>query len=267
MIALYNLKLKNMKLLKLTPILLAVVFLQSCSTTTSTSKKETASGNWLLATMNDSPINRMVILPTLTIDAASMTISGNGGCNTYNGPIETLNNAAFTVSDKMISTLMACDKENIESQYLLTLSKANKYDVKNDMLNIYDKGGKKILSFVKNQNVAANQRLHDIWMATSINGRPINKMVTVPRMEINLTEMKIFGTDGCNDYNGMIEKSSDKELKFGRIASTRKMCPEMQVADNFNKALTTVASYKLDGLKLHLMDSKGKEVLSFLKVD
>ena len=121
--------------------------------------------------------------------------------------------------------------------------------------------------FVKNKNVAANQRLHDIWMATSINGGPINKMVTVPRMEINLTEMKIFGTDGCNEYNGIIEKSSDKELKFGRIASTRMMCPEMEVADKFNKAMNTVASYKLDGLKLHLMDSKGKEVLSFLKVD
>ncbi len=256
-----------MKLLKLTPIVLALVFLQSCSTTTSTGMKETATGNWLLATMNDAPINRMVVLPTLTIDGATNTISGNGGCNTYNGPIEKLTSSAFMVSDKMISTLMACDKENIESQYLLTLSKANTYNVKNDMLNVYDKSGKKILSFIKNQNVAANQRLHDIWMATSINGGPINRMVTVPRMEINLTEMKIYGTDGCNEYNGTIEKSSDKDLKFGRIASTRMMCPEMEVADRFNKAMNTVASYKLDGLKLYLMDSKGKEVLSFLKVD
>ncbi len=256
-----------MKLLKLTPIVIALVFLQACSTTNSTNTKDTATGNWLLATMNDQPINRMVVLPTITIDSASMTISGNGGCNTYNGPIEKLNSTSFVVSDKIIATLMACDKENIESQYLLTLSKAHTYDIKNDMLNVYDKAGKKILSFVKNQNVAANQRLHDIWMATSINGGPINKMVTVPRMEINLTEMKIFGTDGCNEYNGIIEKSSDKELKFGRIASTRMMCPEMEVADKFNKAMNTVASYKLDGLKLHLMDSKGKEVLSFLKVD
>ena len=255
-----------MKFLKLAPLLLALVFLESCSTTPKSPTK-TATGDWLLASMNNAPINRMVVVPTLQIRASEMLLSGNAGCNQYSGQIEKLDAKSFMVSDKIVSTMMACNNENIESEYLQKLSMASSYEVKEDKLMVYDKAGKNILSFIKNENTSANQILNDIWMATSINGGPINRMVSVPRLEINLAEMKIFGTDGCNDYNGAITETTSSKIKFGRIASTRKMCPEMDIANKYTAALNTVASYKLDGLKLTLMNSSGKEVLSFLKVD
>lgn len=254
-----------MKLLKLTSLIIATIIFQSCSSTSS-SMKEKTSGSWTLATLNDSPINRMVAVPTLEIDTDAMRVFGNSGCNTYNGPLEALNSKEFKVSDKIASTMMACNTENIEGTYLQTLATATKYEVKNGMLKLYNKTGKNVLSFIKNTNVA-NQRLHDIWMVATIDGNPINRMVTVPRLEINLTEHKIFGNDGCNEYNGTIDQVSPTTIKFGKIASTRMMCENMDITNKFNAALGKVSSYKLDGLKLKLMDANGKEVLSLIKTD
>lgn len=114
---------------------------------------------------------------------------------------------------------------------------------------------------------APNIRLHDIWITKRINGDTLNRMTNVPRLEINLTEMKIYGYDSCNEYHGSIEYISHTQLNFGKIASTKKMCTDMKIANKFNKAINNAAAYKLDDLNLVLLDSNGKEVLAFLKGD
>lgn len=113
----------------------------------------------------------------------------------------------------------------------------------------------------------ANQQLHDIWMVTSINEKPLNKMVSIPRLEINLTEMKIFGNDGCNDFTGTIKTATKTALAFNTIASTKKMCLKAGVEAEFYKAMNTVKGYSLKGLRLTFTDTDGNEILSFLKVD
>jgi Heat shock protein len=79
--------------------------------------------------------------------------------------------------------------------------------------------------------------------------------------------MKIMGNDGCNDFTGEIEEVSMKQLKIGNIASTNKMCRNMETAQSFNKALNQATYYKLDGLNLILFNNENKEVLAFLKGD
>lgn len=113
----------------------------------------------------------------------------------------------------------------------------------------------------------ANKRLHDIWVVERINGNSVKKEGKLPRMEIFLKDMKALGTDGCNNYMGGIKEVSDTVLKFQPLASTKKMCREMKVSNQFNTAMRQVASYRLDGLKLILMNSEGKEILAFFKVD
>ncbi|WP_225312545.1 DUF4377 domain-containing protein [Pseudotamlana haliotis] len=110
--------------------------------------------------------------------------------------------------------------------------------------------------------------LHDIWAATHINGNTLNKENTfIPTLEINISRMAIMGTDGCNNYTGNIKSLGDKNITFGPIAGTRKMCPNMETPDAFNKALNHSASFKRDGLKLYLFDANGKETLRFNKID
>ena len=41
----------------------------------------------------------------------------------------------------------------------------------------------------------------------------------------------------------------------------------MAITNSFNTAMRNVASYKLKGMNLILMDEKGKEILAFLKID
>lgn len=224
-------------------------------------------GDWILATLNNGPVNRMVVLPTLNINLNKMQFSANGGCNYLSATIESITNSSIKLSP-IISTLKACAEPNIESQFSMALNHIKSYEVKNSTLTFMNEKGESILSFIKGQpKAAAQHQIHDIWAVTKINGKAIDTKNPVPDMEINLTTMKIMGTDGCNRYNGSIENISDSKINFSPLASTRMMCPDMETPDQFNIAVLNVASYKLDGLKLMLMDEEGNEIITLKKVD
>lgn len=223
-------------------------------------------GKWTLARFNDSPINRSIVLPTMELTLNPRRISGSGGCNRYSGEIAQLsqNNIQF---GQMVSTKKACANKNIESDYLQALSKVQTYQMKGKMLAFYEESGKEVLAYIPKKEKKANPILHDIWITTHINGNPMEQQKNNPRLEINLTQNKIFGNDGCNNYSGSIKEVSDSKIMFSAIAATKKMCPNMEVTNPFNQAMRKVVAYKLDGLKLSLIDQSGQEVLTFLKGD
>ncbi|MDO6760147.1 DUF4377 domain-containing protein [Tamlana sp. 2_MG-2023] len=110
--------------------------------------------------------------------------------------------------------------------------------------------------------------LHDIWAATHINGNTIdNSQTEVPNLEINITKMMIFGTDGCNSYSGSIKTLTENTIDFGPIIMTRKMCMNMEVPDAYTKAISNAISYKREGLTLYFYDANNNETLRFSKVD
>ncbi|MFG6687691.1 DUF4377 domain-containing protein [Mariniflexile sp. HNIBRBA6329] len=109
--------------------------------------------------------------------------------------------------------------------------------------------------------------LHDIWVVTHMNEEAITSTEKAPSLEINLTEMRVFGNDGCNNYTGDIKEINSKNIMFDAIASTRKMCFDMNIPDKYNEALNNVASYQRDNLNLYFFDSNGNKTLSFKKVD
>lgn len=109
--------------------------------------------------------------------------------------------------------------------------------------------------------------IHDIWAATHINGEAISNTSDTPTLDINTTEMRISGTNGCNNYSGPIDTLNANTFELGAVASTRKMCMDMAVPDRFDKAMGTVSSYKKEGLTLSLLNADGIEVLRFKKVD
>jgi len=109
--------------------------------------------------------------------------------------------------------------------------------------------------------------LHDIWAVTHINSIPISNSNNRPTLEINLTKMMIFGTDGCNNYSGKITTINNKKINFGTIASTEKMCLNTTLDRDFNQALLQSSTYKKENLNLYIYNSADKEVLRFKKVD
>jgi heat shock protein HslJ len=224
-------------------------------------------GDWILSSINNGPVNRMVILPTLNIDLSKMRLSANGGCNYLSGGIDSISKSTITISP-MISTLKACIEPNIESEFSMALSQIKTYEIKNSTLTFMNEKGEKILSFIKDSaKTAAPQQLHDIWAVTKINGNPINTKNPIPDMEINLTTMKVMGTNGCNRYNGSIDNISESKIHFGPVATTRMMCENMEAPNQFDEALTKIVSYKREDLQLMFFDESGKEVLTLKKVD
>jgi len=114
--------------------------------------------------------------------------------------------------------------------------------------------------------------IHDIWALEAIEGvlipKPVeNEKFQTPVLEINVTEMKVMGSDGCNRIAGAINLLDGEKLEFGTMAATRMMCNNMEIADKFNAALAKVKKYKIEELKLFFFDEKGAEVLLFRKVD
>lgn len=114
--------------------------------------------------------------------------------------------------------------------------------------------------------------IHDIWALESIEGvlipKPIeNTGLKTPILEINVTEMKVMGSDGCNRITGEIATLDGEKLEFGNMATTKRLCSNMDIANKFNETLLTVRKFKKEGLKLILLNESGNEVLSFEKVD
>ncbi len=83
--------------------------------------------------------------------------------------------------------------------------------------------------------------IHDIWILESLNGNPINSdsISKRPQIEINVTKMKVFGNNGCNQISGGIKtlNETDIEFEFGHLISTLMMCPNMKLPKELSKAL------------------------------
>ncbi|WP_179351767.1 DUF4377 domain-containing protein [Winogradskyella vidalii] len=109
--------------------------------------------------------------------------------------------------------------------------------------------------------------LHDIWATTHINGEALTDKTNRPTLEMNTSNMQVFGTNGCNNYTGQIKNITSNTIEFGAIATTRKMCMDMTIPDSFDKAFNTISTYKRDGLSLSFYNEAGDEVLRFKKVD
>jgi len=88
-----------------------------------------------------------------------------------------------------------------------------------------------------------------------------------PTIEVNLTEMKLMGNDGCNNFFGAIKSIDEDLINFGPLGSTMKMCVNMEITTKFNNAFNKISKYKIENLKLTFFDETGKELLRFKKVD
>lgn len=112
-------------------------------------------------------------------------------------------------------------------------------------------------------------RLNDIWALETISGKPLDLKNSQQRpvLEINLRERRIFGNDGCNNFNGGIKHLTADKIMFSAIASTMMACFDMDISSRFHQNINNVQAYSLKDLKLYLFDSLGNELFVFKKID
>lgn len=220
-------------------------------------------GNWVLASINEGPINKMIVLPTLNFNLKEMRISGNGGCNLYSATIEELTSKRIKIKESL-GTLMECATDNIEIDYHTMLSRIDTYKIKDEMLLFYDESGTEILTFIKVETPKINQALTGEWKNIRIHGEKIDAE-SIPEIVFDLDKMMAGGKDGCNSFNAPIKSLSNTELHFGDIAATKMMCPDMETPQQFLEALDQVMTFKVENGELILLDKEGNELLAFTK--
>lgn len=113
-------------------------------------------------------------------------------------------------------------------------------------------------------------QLNDIWVAEHIREEALVETKpgsTLPRLEINVGDMKYTGSDGCNNYNGGIIELDEHTIRFGIAAGTRMMCEDMKIPDLFNTTLPEVMNWEIQENNLYLFDADGKELMQLKKYD
>ncbi|MDX8337905.1 META domain-containing protein [Draconibacterium sp. IB214405] len=226
-------------------------------------------GNWEALKINGSVIKlpRMRgagVLPTLQIDIFERQISGIDNCNNFTGTINKIGESSLEFGT-IAGTQKMCPDMSISKAFNEALSAVKKYQLTDNTLLLLDEAGNELLEF--NRGTEAKVLLNDIWVAEIVDGTLVADASTAPSLEINSSEMKAMGSDGCNNFTGKILNLTNSELTFGPLAGTRKMCPDMNIPDKFNKAISQVRSYKIASLKLSLLDEKGTVLVVMKKVD
>lgn len=224
-------------------------------------------GEWLAVRLRGNAVPKQVQMD-LVINQSDRKISGRSACNRYFGQIEELSEGKIQLGS-IGSTRMACPELQYEAAFFEALRSVRGYRLADErVLLLTDEAGAVVLELSRKAegDTTANERLHDIWVATHIGSEELGKD-DLPTLEINLMEMTCSGYDGCNSYMGGIKQATASALILGDMAGTLRMCHDMTVSNKFAQALNDVRSYRLDELTLHLYDAEGREVLTFKKAD
>ncbi|MEO0505601.1 MAG: META domain-containing protein [Bacteroidota bacterium] len=248
-------------------LLLILALVTSCNSKESKpNNRNLLQADWQLEKIEGEILNDSMTIPVLKIDLAERRLRGNSGCNTYTGSISNIG-AEIMEFDKIAVTFKICPEANYEDQYMRLMNQVKTYEVNETKLVFKNDRNQVILDYAKVTGTKKSTRIHDIWSAVRIEGFPTNRMVTVPRLEVNTKEMKIYGNDGCNDYFGSIDSLTKDKITFGAIGSTRKMCQDMDIPNRYMNALNKSNNYNFDDNLLIITDTDNNEVLAFINVD
>jgi copper homeostasis protein (lipoprotein) len=84
-----------------------------------------------------------------------------------------------------------------------------------------------------------------------------------PHLIFNASEARLSGHGGCNRVTGSFEVDGDR-LKIGPMAATRMACPDgMEQEQRFLQAVQKVATYRIRGSHLEMMDASGAVLARF----
>ncbi|MFZ1643316.1 MAG: META domain-containing protein [Candidatus Contendobacter sp.] len=197
---------------------------------------------------------------------ASGSVSGSGGCNRYT--------TSYTVADGKLtigmaaSTMMACPEPQtaVEQPFMAALAATRAYQIEDGQLSLLDAGGQKIATFKAWQPVALKGVT---WRATVYNNGRAAAVSLIDGSEITAT----FGTDGvlsgsagCNHYRAAYV-TQGSSITIQAPAATRKTCPRpdgvMRQESEYLKALTTAATYAIQGRQLELRTAEDALVALF----
>ncbi len=92
------------------------------------------------------------------------------------------------------------------------------------------------------------------WVLRELNGKPVK---TTSDLYIHFSDkVTVNGFLGCNKFNGKYV-SDGADIKIGPLMSTKMMCEDEAIENQFRNALETAASYTTDDKYLYLKNEDG----------
>ncbi len=219
---------------------------------------------WTLATLQgQTALNDT----TVTLNFAAGKVAGSDGCNGYTDSY-TADGTNIKFNQPFASTMMACP-EPIAMQataYLQALGQAATYTADALQLSLYDASGKELATFVSQSGDLAGTS----WIVTGYNdGRQaVVSVMAGTELTANFgADGKLRGSAGCNNYAASYRIVGDKITIAPTFSTTRKACEQavMDQETQYLMALSTAASYRIDGAKLELRNAEGALSATFGK--
>ncbi|MFR9166378.1 MAG: META domain-containing protein [Dysgonomonas sp.] len=219
------------------PILLFVALIfQGCSSAKNVSKDQ-LQDKWILKSMNNRDVNQLFTekTPYIIINFNLNQISGNAGCNSFNGRF-TYNGGLFHAPN-IVSTMMACDGMQNETEFLKILGVSSKLNIVNGEL-IFTQKDIPVLKFSRAQPLTATD-LTGVWKLQSLEGSSVSpsQAGVIPTLEFNFTEGRIHGNAGCNTYNANFTLERNV-LEVTPLITTRMTCDKIDQETKFVKLFT-----------------------------
>lgn len=224
---------------------------------------------WTLVSYQDSTGATVDAIPGVdaAIQFADGSVGGTAGCNSFSGSYTTDGNT-LTIGP-MASTMMACLENNImeqEAAVQANLPAAATYTIEGDTLTIANADGETTLTFQATEPISLTGTN---WVATSYN----NGNEAVVSLIADSTITADFGEDGtlsgnagCNQYTTSYTVDGDA-ITIQPAASTMMFCesPEgvMDQETLYLQALSTAATYQIDGTTLTLRTAEGAMVANY----
>jgi heat shock protein HslJ len=195
-----------------------------------------------------------------TLNFEDGRVHGSDGCNRFAGSY-TSTGTEFRMGDDMISTNMACP-EPIMAQaevFRQALKSASALMLGPERLVLLDSEGNALATFTALPNTLADTS----WVVTGYNNGKQAVVSVAIGTKLTATfkaDGKLGGSAGCNRYSGLYTIDG-KAVSIGPLATTRKSCDSpvgvMAQEARFLKALSTAATWRMDGDRLELRTSKG----------
>ncbi|BAP30055.1 heat shock protein [Chryseobacterium sp. StRB126] len=105
------------------------------------------------------------------------------------------------------------------------------------------------------------------WKLTELNGQPIKlkNPKSNPYFKLNMNGMRYEGNAGCNGLGGTFEIKQDiMRIKFNQGMSTMMACEDLDIENQFTKAILAADNYSVNGNTLTLNKARMAPLAKFV---
>lgn len=201
---------------------------------------------------------------------AKGSVSGSGGCNRYTASY-VAEGGKLTIGSAA-ATMMACPEPQaaVEQALMAALAATMAYRIADGQLSLFD-AQERTMAVFKAQPPAALNGV--TWRATVYNNGRGGAVSLLDDSAITATfgaDGVLSGSAGCNQYRAAYV-AKESTIAIQTPAATRKTCSEpegvMRQESEYLKALTTAATYTIQGQQLELRSADDALVALFQASD